>query len=315
MIVRTAGPRSTRREATMDMLVAVAMVAIATASNLQTEPMQLSEFAALARPAPDAQVRYGPASSQSIDVFVPKGSGPHPVAILIHGGCWMNLPGAGREQLRHLGSELSKQGIAVWSIGYRRADEEGGGYPGTYRDVATAIDHLRSQAAKYNLDVGRTVVVGHSAGGHLALWAASRSQLATTSPFYDPAALQPATVVSLGGVGDLQSFSKLVPIHCGPQILDRLIARDQPDPYSHVSPAELPPPSMPVVMISGILDRLVPPYVADDYARTMRKKHGKEVRLVTVPDAGHFDLVAHHSAAWRIVSAQITEPLRQGSDK
>jgi acetyl esterase/lipase len=136
------------------------------------EPVELATFRALARPAPTVVLQYGTAASQAVDLFLPiTGNGPHPVAILIHGGCW-SATTDGRQQLRHLGAELASQGIAVWSIGYRRANEDGGGYPGTFQDVALAIDQLRSEAARYNLDLTRTALIGHSAGGHLALWAA-----------------------------------------------------------------------------------------------------------------------------------------------
>ena len=106
------------------------LVALLVPSSVSaSDPVELSTFIALPRPAPTLEIPYGANSSQAIDVFLPDGPGPHPVAILIHGGCWKDIPGAGREQLRHLGPELTRQGIAVWSIGYRRADEPGGGYP------------------------------------------------------------------------------------------------------------------------------------------------------------------------------------------
>lgn len=109
-------------------------------------------------------------------MFLPAGDGPHPVVILIHGGCW-SATTAGREQVRQLGAELARDGIAVWSIGSRRANEDGSGYPGTFLDVGTAIDRLRDEVPRLRLDLTRTVLVGHSAGGHLALWAASRDRL------------------------------------------------------------------------------------------------------------------------------------------
>src|SRR3712207_5204495 len=114
---------------------------------------------------------------------------------------WMNIQGAGREQLRHLGPELTRRGIAVWSPGYRRADEPGGGYPGTFQDVGVAIDRLREAAPIHRLDLSRTVLVGHSAGGHLALWAAARGGLPAASPLHAPAPFVPHAVVSLAGVG------------------------------------------------------------------------------------------------------------------
>jgi len=281
---------------------------------VHAEPVERDTFAALERPKPAAVFQYGPASSQGLDVFVPSGKGPHPVAILIHGGCWRNLPAAGREQLRPIAAELTKQGIAVWSIGYRRADENGGGYPGTFEDVATALDRLRSHAAQFHLDTSRTVVVGHSAGGHLALWASLRDRLPEDSPLRSADAFVPRAVISLAGIPDLKAFGRFVPLHCGPGIMERLVPeRASRDPYADISPAQLPPPRGRVVMVSGILDRLVPPYVADDYARSMRRTHAHEVTLIDIPGAGHFDLVTPGTPAWKEVQLQIVKSLNVGS--
>src|SRR5262245_16958322 len=271
----------------MRVLAILAMLAI-TGSAYGAEPIELATFVRLPRPAPTAVLPYGTAAAQAVDLFLPNERGPHPVAILIHGGCWRNLPGAGREQLRHLGAELARQGVAVWSIGYRRADEEGGGYPGTFRDVAVAIDRLRSEAPQHSLDLARTVLVGHSAGGHLALWAAVRHRLPEASPLRgDADPFMPRSVISLAGVGDLEAFARFVPVLCGPGILDNL-TRGEPG-YADISPAALAAPDIPIVMISGILDRLVPPYVAYDYARAVRRKEARAaVELVDIPNAGHF---------------------------
>lgn len=100
-------------------------LALAAATPLYAgEPVSLAAFAATRRPAPTTERAYGPSDAQRIDIFLPSGKGPFPVAILIHGGCW-SVHTDGRRQLRHLGAELSAMGIAVWSIGYRRADEAG----------------------------------------------------------------------------------------------------------------------------------------------------------------------------------------------
>jgi acetyl esterase/lipase len=274
------------------------------------EPVELDTFRELARPEPTIVLRYGAAPSQVVDVFLPNGNGPHPVAILIHGGCWRDLPGAGREQLRPVAAELASQGIAVWSIGYRRADEDGGGYPGTFQDVGVAVDQLRSYARRYRFDLSRTVLVGHSAGGHLALWAAARDHLLHTSPLYRAAPLTPHTVISLAGIGDLEAFARFVPLHCGPGVLDRLIpATDPNSAYAEISPSELAPTRARLIMISGVVDRLVPPYVAHDFARAMRRKHAAIPELVDVPDAGHFDLVTPGTGAWHEVRTQIIAAL------
>jgi len=276
--------------------------------NLQgpfPQPVTLADFRALPRPAPTTEIRYGPSPSQAIDLFLPRGPGPYPVALLIHGGCW-SASTAGREQLRHLGAALADRGIAVWSIGYRRANEEGGGYPGTFEDVATAVDLLPAEARRRGLDLSRSVLVGHSAGGHLALWAAAREGLPAASPLHRDRPFVPATVISLAGVGDLESFSRFVPLLCGPGIIDRLVpAAGSAHPYAEISPAALPAPGAHVVLVSGVLDRLVPPYVAYDYVRAVPRADGASVEVRTVSDAGHFDLVTPGTPAWAEVLARI----------
>jgi acetyl esterase/lipase len=295
--------------------IIVALVSATTALVVQADPVELSTFVALEKPTPTAVLEYGPDSSQAVDVFLPNKQGSHPVAILIHGGCWRDLPGAGREQLRPIASAIANRGIAVWSIGYRRADQNGGGYPGTFQDVATAIDKLRAHAAQYNLDAERIVVIGHSAGGHLALWASLRDRLPAESPLRSKNALIPGAVISLAGVPDLKSFARFVPLHCGPGIIERLAPQrgGAADQYADISPAQLPPPRGRVTLVSGVLDRLIPPYVADDYARLMQRTHSKAVTLVDIPGAGHFDLVTPGTPAWKEIEARIASALQIGS--
>ncbi|MGH7187034.1 MAG: alpha/beta hydrolase family protein [Pseudomonadota bacterium] len=115
---------------------------------------------------------------------------------------------------------------------------------------------------QYNLDIARTVLVGHSAGGHLALWAAVRGQLPADSQLHRDTPFVPCAVISLADVGDLKAFAPFVPVICGPGIIERLTGAPPPtsrDAYADISPAVLPAPEGHVVMISGILDRLVPP--------------------------------------------------------
>src|SRR5579872_5792979 len=125
-----------------------------------------------AAPRADARLRYGPDPLHFGDLRLPGGTGPHPVVVMVHGGFWrarFNLEYAG-----HLCAALAALGIATWNVEYRRLGDTGGGWPGTLLDVAAAADHLRTLAAPYHLDLSRVVAMGHSAGGHLALWLAAR---------------------------------------------------------------------------------------------------------------------------------------------
>lgn len=266
---------------------------------------------ALPRGQPTLQIRYGPASTQVVDVFTPQGTGPHPVAILVHGGCWSSTT-AGREQLRHLGAELATRGVATWSIGYRRADDPGGGYPGTYLDIAMAFDRLRDEAPRLGFDLSRSVAIGHSAGGHLALWAAARAGLPSGSPLRVQDPFLPKAVISIAGIGDLRAFAPYIPLICGPGIAGKLQSSGNPpdiDPFDDVSPAALAPSRGPVVLISAVLDRLVPPYVAYGFEQTMRCKGKDDIELVHVQDAGHFDPVTSGTPAWRELLRRVEQLL------
>ncbi|WP_200305377.1 alpha/beta hydrolase [Paracraurococcus ruber] len=287
----------------------LAALVVSTAAHA-AEPVELAEFIRLTKPAPTEILHYGNGASQAIDLFLPEGDGPHPVAILLHGGCWRDLPDAGREQLRHMGKALAELGIAAWSIGYRRADEAGGGYPGTFQDVAAALDRLPREAARLRLDPSRSVAVGHSAGGHLALWAAVRDRLPPGSSIRGAAPFVPRSTISLAGIGDLRRFARFIPVHCGPGILDRLVpASASADLYAEISPAEMPAPAGRVVLVSGVLDRLVPPYVAHDYQRAVGPRGTAPIERVEIPDAGHFDFVTPGTRAWADLISRITASL------
>ena len=156
----------------------------------------------LPSPPPDQHIAYGDEPQQFGHLRLPKGKGPHPIVIVVHGGCWR-----ARYDLHHVGSfcaSLTEAGVATWSLEYRRIGDEGGGWPGTFIDVARGCDKLRDLAELYPLDSSRVIAAGHSAGGHLALWLAARSHLPKSSPLYseDPIALD--GVVSLAGIADLE---------------------------------------------------------------------------------------------------------------
>ena len=127
-----------------------------------------TDLLARPRPQPTKVASYGSAKEETGELFLPAGKGPHPVVVLIHGGCWLvELPGT--ELMDYIAADLQARGYAVWNIEYRRVGGVGGGYPGTFLDVADGIDALRKLAPANALDLNHVVVVGHSAGGHLAL--------------------------------------------------------------------------------------------------------------------------------------------------
>ena len=144
--------------------------------------MSPQEFQALPSLPADYRISYGTDENQFGDLRVPPGPGPHPLAILIHGGCW-KADFATLRDLAPMADALKIQGVATWNIEYRRLSQPGSGWPGTYLDVGKAVDYVRTIAAENHLDLANAIVLGHSAGGHLAMWVAARSRLSVSAPF------------------------------------------------------------------------------------------------------------------------------------
>src|SRR5262249_52766571 len=150
--------------------------------------------------APATRLTYGSDALNFGELRVPAGKGPHPVLILVHGGCWSaTLPGldpraTSFDLLRPMAAALAGSGIATWNIEYRRNGNPGGGWPGTFQDISQATEFLRTIAAKYALDLKRVAVAGHSSGGQLAMWLVARPKIPATSAIYtkDPLPLKAA---------------------------------------------------------------------------------------------------------------------------
>src|ERR1043166_8512394 len=132
--------------------------------------------------APGRRMAYGTDQLQLGELRVPEGRGPHPVVVVLHGGCWVAKLGNLDERavaldlVRPLAAALTEAGIATWNLEYRRLGNAGGGWPGTFQDVAHGTDYLRHIARENRLDLNRVVAIGHSAGGHPAMWVPAPTQ-------------------------------------------------------------------------------------------------------------------------------------------
>lgn len=255
----------------------------------------------------DVTEAYGPDDLQHGELRLPSGPGPHPVAIVVHGGCWMSEYGL--DHVRPLATALVEAGVATWAPEYRRLGDDGGGWPGTFLDVARAADHLRNLADRHLLDLDRVVAVGHSAGGHLALWLAARPTLAADSDVAAGDPLPLLAVVSLAGIPDLAEAA--VGEICG-DAAARLLGTDDPDVLRAASPAERLPLGVPQELVAGACDPIVPPAVARRYAAAAAAA-GDEVALRVVDGVGHFELVAPGSAAWPTVLEAVMTALGDGT--
>lgn len=265
-------------------------------------PMSPAAFQALPSQPADHRVAYGTDENQFGDLRLPAGAGPHPVVILIHGGCWKARYATLRD-MAPLGDALKAAGVASWNIEYRRLPQPGSGWPGTYLDVSRAVDHLRALAPAYRLDLGRVIVLGHSAGGHLALWAAARHRLPAASPLHaaDPLPVQGA--INLAGAGDLEAFISAQALGCRDPVVQALLGGPPdavPERYAQASAIKLLPLARPQVLVWGEHDAMTPLPLGQAYAAAARQA-GDDARLLVVPALGHFEVADPASAAWPVV--------------
>jgi acetyl esterase/lipase len=233
---------------------------------------------------------YGSLSSQVAELFLPRGAGPFPVAIVVHGGYWKSQ--YDRSLMEGICVDLAAHGIAAWNLEYRRVGG-GGGWPETFLDVAAGVDHLAELDA--DLDLARVVTVGHSAGGQLAFWAAARPGIAADAPGHAPR-VEIIGAVSQAGVLDLALGAGLVP-SSGPT---RALLGDPSQNYERyvlASPRERLPLGIPQLVLHGDRDDTVSMRIATSYAAAANQV-GDPCELRVLTNTGHFEHIDPRAPAW-----------------
>lgn len=219
---------------------------------------------------------------------MPRRDGPHPVAIMLHGGSWGGR--WTRHTVRPLAGALVRLGLATWNVEYRRIDRGGGGgWPGTLQDVGDGIDALLDIDA--DVDLERVVLVGHSAGGQLVLFAAARERLPAGYPATMPR-LRPAAVIGLAPV------TSLFPAAQG--LLGASEAQE-PERWRYADPSKLLPIGVPTLIVHGTADRLIAPRSSARFAAAARH-HGDDVDLEVIDGLGHAAVIDPRGAAWTPVA-------------
>lgn len=252
----------------------------------------------LFQPAPpyDRKIAYGEDPFQFGYLRVPKSKGPHPVVIVLHGGFWRAA--FDLEHSGHMCAALTRAGLATWSLEYRRIGNPGGGWPGTCEDILLGARQVQRFAGQYDLDASRMVAIGHSAGGHLALWLAAQKKPRLRG------------VVSLAGVADLRRAYELK--------LSNTVVRDfmagaspeeAPEEYRKASPIELLPLGIPVRLIHGDADDIVPIELSQRYEAAAHKAGDLSTKLVPLPGANHFPAITPQSKEWPVVERAVLELL------
>ena len=256
----------------------------------------------LSRPRPDPQtsLSYGPLDQNLVDLWLPEGDGPHPVVLMIHGGCWQKAI-ADRTLMNYAAEDLRQRGLAVWNIEYRGVDEDGGGYPGTFLDVTAAAQALFEQGPDLGLDTDRVVGFGHSAGGHLITWLVGRAQLPPESPLYDAGqTFDLKALINSGGLANLEASSPVTLDTCLAAIEDKLTgapSEGRPDVYSDTSSSRLQPGTGLQISVNGDQDRIAPPSLGQGFTQTVLDAGGR-AEFVLVANSGHVELVSPGTAAW-----------------
>tara|TARA_X000000950_G_scaffold252989_1_gene315573 strand:- start:1901 stop:2683 length:783 start_codon:yes stop_codon:yes gene_type:complete len=254
---------------------------------------------------------YGPLHQQVVDLWQPDGEGPHPVVLMVHGGCWQKAI-ADRTLMNYAAEDLRQRGLAVWNIEYRGVDEEGGGYPGTYLDVTAATEALFERGGEVGLDTSRVAGIGHSAGGHLVTWLAARGQLPTESAVYgEGQTFEFRSVVNSGGLADLEASSSVTLDTCLAAIESQLTGEatpERPDVYADTSSSRLQPAPSEQISVNGQYDRIAP-FVLGEGFTTQVIAAGGSARFVEVADTGHVELIAPGTDAWSVQAALLEEAL------
>jgi acetyl esterase/lipase len=288
--------------------VAFAALALTMSSGLAQQGVSWSQIENLPHPPAGEVIAYGDAPSQYGELRLPEGEGPFPVAMLIHGGCWQFQYGV--DHIAPIAADLNEHGVATWAIEYRRLGETGGGWPGTFDDAVAALSKLEELAAgRRSLDADRLVLAGHSAGGHLALWLASRERILEDERWRGgvPDGLQ--GVVGLAAITDLAEFAagsgdcnRAVPVLLGED--DAHYA----DRLGVASPDRLMPPAVPVHLVHGRQDAIVPLSQTVVYVNNVNRTSGSANETL-VEGAGHFDPIAPFTESWSEARSVILEML------
>jgi acetyl esterase/lipase len=250
-------------------------------------------------------IRYGPAVDQEADLHLPATPWP-PVVCLLHGGFWRTPHG--REQMTAIADDLASRGLAVWNLAYRRLGTPGAGWPATMDDVAAGIDHLaRLSDEGVDFDLGRVAVVGHSAGGHLALWAGgyNRSRGARSTRI---------RIVAAVGLAPIADLAHAYETKIGGEAVAELLggAPGQfPERCRAASPIEMLPLCVRQLILHGTADDVVPIDLSRRYSRAA-KAAGDTVELIELSGTGHMDYLdprsEAHATLCRWLLAATSEP-------
>jgi acetyl esterase/lipase len=271
------------------------------------KPMASSSGAEVVSTSP-LRIAYGSDSLQYCDLRLPQGAGPHPVVVVLHGGCWVNAYGL--DLMQDFSEALTADGLATWNVEYRRVGDAGSEYPNTLLDVGLAVDHLRNLAVEHALDLSKITTVGHSAGGHLGVWVAARQKLDQKNPLHGTNPLPVRAAVSLAGILDLAESVNLGVCNGIATKLLQGSPSEVPAHYAEASPRGLLPIGVRQRLVHGNADNLVPLLMSQHYLDAAIAAGDVNVRLDVIDGADHFDVITPSSSKWPPVLKAIVDVAR-----
>jgi acetyl esterase/lipase len=253
------------------------------------------------------RLQYGQNPQHFAELRLPDGRGPFPFLFVIHGGFWQSAYNL--SHISHLCAALTRKGVITCNLEYRRLGDSGGGWPGTFQDVSLATNHILGMiSSDRRVDAARTAVLGHSAGGHLALWLVSRHRIPKASPLHSGQKYRLGSAVSLAGVCDLRrAFQQRL----GNGVVAKLIGgtpNQYPERYDAGSPIELLPTETRQVLVHGTADDIVPVSQSENFVERAEQL-GEHPNLVKLDGVGHFELIDPESDAWSTVVEAVLPPL------
>ncbi len=272
----------------------------ATADEAPADIMSAAALADFPQPAADHVIAYGDEPLQFGELRLPDGDGPFPVVVFLHGGCWLSEYDIAHS--RKLADAFPKNGIAVWSLEYRRIGDPGGAWPGTFDDVEAGIVHLSELVETYSLDPDRVIVAGHSAGGHLALWVAQRIE--ELSP---EGVIRPRGVLGLAPAPDLEYLHEQGTCGGAATLLMGGSPEDYPERYAYGSVSNRIPQSTPQIAVVGRYDEMWRP-VGVRYAEAAAQQCAP-ISVIDAPESGHFEMIDPDSTTWPLVLGAARELL------
>ena len=251
--------------------------------------------------AADHRLQYGPGVFHFGDLRLPQGEGPHPVVIIIHGGCWTAKYGL--HLMDAMAERLTELGFATWNPEFRRVGMRNGDWQDIFNDVVMATHYVDNLASRFNLDTQNVTLTGHSSGGHLVLWLAHQEKLINKND-----RLKVKAVVSLAPLTDLTKVAKQESLPCHQTVTGLMGGSlgQYPQRYRDASPINMSDTGMELVVVNGKQDS--PGFYQQflDYRKVMSKR-GRDIKHIEVAPSGHFEMITPGTPAWQDVEKAFLE--------